>query len=142
MTSPTTARSSNGRVAGRYALAGHIVVWADGEIDLATAPELRAALAEVVRVPECKVIVDLTEVTFMDSTGLNALVLGWRKAKAVNGELQLVGAGPMVRKVLRVTGLEQIFPVHSTIEECIGESRVVPHIATLAELPARARFLG
>ena len=132
---PAADSSGNGQVAGRYALDGYTVVWAHGEIDLATAPALMQELACAVRTQQCRVIVDLTQVSFMDSTGLNALVLARRKAETSSGELRLVGACPLIRKVLRITGLERVFPLYSTIEESIGQESPVPHIATLVQLP-------
>lgn len=111
---------SNGQVAGRYAQDGYTVVWVRGEIDMATAPDLMKELAEPVRAQQCRVVVDLTDVTFMDSTGLNVLVLARNWASAGSGEVRLVGSSGIVRKVLRISGLDQIFPVHSTIEESIG----------------------
>ena len=123
----------NGRVAGRYSQDGYAIVWVRGEIDIATAPDLMKELAESVRAQQCRVVVDLTDVTFMDSTGLNVLVLARSWANAGSGEVRLVGASGMLRKVLRITGLDQIFPVHSTIEESI-----VPRCNTTAQ-PSIAR---
>lgn len=117
---PAADPSGHGKVAGSYPKDGYTVVWARGEIDFATAPDLVQELAGAVRAPRCRVIVDLTEVTFMDSAGILALSRARRTAAANSGELRLVGARPMIRKVLRVTGLEEIFPVHSTLEEAIG----------------------
>lgn len=128
---------SGGLVAGHYSLDGYTIVWAQGEIDIATANGLMQELANAVHAQHCRVIVDLTEVTFMDSTGLNALVLARRKANAGNGEVRLVGACAMVRKILRLTGLEQVFPVHSTIEESIGPMPAVQHDWTRASGPGR-----
>ena len=129
----------NGRVAGRYSHDGYTVVWAHGEIDAATESDLTQELAEAVRTHPCRVIVDLTQVTFMDSTGFNALV---RARAEGNGELRLVGASGMVYEVLRMTGLEEVFPVHSTIEESIGQGAAVPRNGTGTQHPARAEFRG
>ena len=147
MTSPRPAAGDepvvhscwNGRVAGRYSHDGYTVVWAHGEIDMATAPDLTQELSEAVRAHPCRVIVDLTQVTFMDSTGFSALV---RARAEGNGELRLVGASGMVCEVLRITGLEEVFPVHSTIEEAIGQGRMVHHNGTVTQHPAQAQFRG
>ncbi|MGH3307714.1 MAG: STAS domain-containing protein [Nocardioides sp.] len=129
-------------MAGRYAHDGHTIVWVRGEIDLATAPGLMRELSVAVGADNCRVIVDLTHVTFMDSTGLNALVSARRRADAGNGEVRLVGASGMVRKVLRITGLERVFPVHSTIEESIGPRSAGQHNGTVVHLPAQAELRG
>lgn len=118
---PAADTCSNGQVAGHYSRDGYTIVWMRGEIDIATAPELMQELAVAVRAHECRVIVDLTQVTFMDSTGLNALMRARRREQG-SGEIRLVGACRMVSKVLHMTGLDQIFPVHSTIEESIGSA--------------------
>ena len=123
----------DGRVAGRYLHDGYIVVWAHGEIDMATAPELMKEVGEAVRARPGRVIVDLTQVTFMDSTGLNALVRAKHRA---DGEVRLVGPCEMVRKVLRLTGLEEVFPVHSTIEESVGPRPTAQHDGSAVHPPA------
>jgi anti-sigma B factor antagonist len=130
----------NGRVVGRYSHDGYTVVWAHGEIDMATAPDLMQELAEAVCAHPCRVIVDLTQVTFMDSTGFSALVRA--RADAGNGELRLVGASGMLCEVLRVTGLEEVFPVHSTIEESIGQGPPAQHNGTVTQDSAQAEFRG
>ena len=132
----------NGQLAGSYSFTGYTIVWAHGEIDVATTPDLVEELAGAVGSPRCRVIVDLTQVTFMDSTGFNALVHARRTAEAGNGEVRLVGASGMVLKVLRITGLEEIFPVHSTIEESIGPEPAVQHNGTAVHHPAQAEFRG
>ena len=131
----------NGRVAGLYSRDGYTIVWAHGEIDVGTAPDLMQELAGAVGA-KCRVIIDLTQVTFMDSTGLNALALARRRADAGNGEVRLVGAFGIVRNVLHITGLDQIFAVHSTIEESIGPSPAVQHNGAVVQPPARAEFRG
>ncbi|MGH3336038.1 MAG: STAS domain-containing protein, partial [Nocardioides sp.] len=74
------------------------------------------------------------------STGLNALVLARRKAEAGSGELRLVGACPMVRKVLRITGLDKVFPVHATVEEAIGPRPAAQHNGMVVQVPAQSEL--
>lgn len=113
---PALDGTSRSRVVGHYSQDGHTIVWAQGEIDIVTAPALMQELTVAVRVQPCRVVVDLTDVTFMDSTGINALVVARRRADIGSGELRLVAPCRLVRKVLRITGLDQILPVDSTIE--------------------------
>lgn len=124
---PAADTLSNPPVVGHYSHNGHTIVWAQGEIDIATVNGLMQELANAAHGHQCRVIVDLTDVTFMDSTGLNALVSARRKASAGGGEVQLVGACALVRKILRITGLDQIFPVYSTIDEAIGAGAGAQH---------------
>lgn len=140
---PAAGTGLNGQVAGRYSHDGYTIVWAHGEIDIANANDLMQELADAVHAHQCRVIADLTQVTFMDSTGLNALVLARRRAEAGGGELRLVGACGVVRKLLHLTRLDEVFPVHSTIAESIDSGPApVPHIGTMAQHPAEAELRG
>lgn len=98
---------------------GYAVVCAHGEIDLATVSDLRQVLAEATAQPAPQVLVDLTAVTFMDSSGLHALISALRAAQSSGGDLKLVGAGSRVRKVIDLTGLDQLFPIHPTLTAAI-----------------------
>ncbi len=91
-----------------------------GEIDLATAPELRDRLAEIPSDAE-NVIVDLSDVTFLDSTGLSVLVATWKRLADddSHGTFRLVVSRPTIKRVLEVTGLAQVFEVFPTLEEAI-----------------------
>lgn len=74
----------------------------EGEVDMATAKQLDIALREL---PRLRVTVDLSGLTFMDSSGLNALVRAHREFAAEGGELSLEGARQNIRKVFEVSGL-------------------------------------
>ncbi len=91
-----------------------------GEIDLATAPQLGDQLAELPS-DSGTVIVDLSEVTFLDSTGLSVLVANWKRFSngEEKGDLRLVVNRPAIQRVLEVTGLAQVFGVFSSLEEAI-----------------------
>jgi anti-sigma B factor antagonist len=99
------------------------IVHVAGEVDVASAPELRSRLEEV-GPAEGRVIVDLTEVGFLDSTGLGVLVAGWKRFQ--NGEgtscLSLVVTRPEILRVLEVTGLTDVFTVHSSVAEATAAS--------------------
>jgi anti-sigma B factor antagonist len=97
---------------------GALVLSLTGELDLYTAPALRAALQGVVGRSPQRLVVDLAGVTFIDSTALGALVearsqLGDGKAFA------LAAPGLEVRRALEVSGLDRHFAVHETIETAI-----------------------
>jgi anti-sigma B factor antagonist len=75
-----------------------------GDIDLSTADKLAEALEEAVSRSR-EVRVDLTQVTFLDSTGIRALVQGYRAAQTRGSAFYVVGAQQWVAKVLEVTGV-------------------------------------
>lgn len=82
-----------------------------GEIDITTAPEVRAALSAALDRGATGIVVDLEGVTFMDSSGLSVLVGAHRRLTRRGGRLEVVGAGPAIEKTLRLTGLAGVFDV-------------------------------
>ena len=85
------------------------VVTARGEIDLYTAPLLRSALRDAIDGPAECVVIDLTDVTFMASSGLAALTSGLELAQRRRCELRLAGGGWAVRRPLQAAGLDGQF---------------------------------
>ena len=78
-----------------------------GEIDLATAPEFGKALKDC----HGKVVVDLREVPFMDSTGLRVLLTEQNRLTEAGGSLRLLTAGGQIDRLLEITGLTEVFQV-------------------------------
>jgi anti-anti-sigma factor len=87
---------------------GVATVMLAGEIDLVTAPALREALEQLVARTPDRIVVTLRDVIFLDSTGLGAIVHGHRLAADKGIELSLSEPSPQVRRVLRMTGLEEL----------------------------------
>ena len=99
---------------------GRSVVATTGEVDLYTAPTLDAELTRVVSSGVTAVVVDLTGVEFLDSTGLSVIVKALKRVREAGGTLSVVVASERVAKVFRITGLDQILPVHPTLAEALG----------------------
>ena len=97
-----------------------VVVQVAGEIDVYTAASLREKLAELIDADHTDVIVDLTGVTFMDSTGLGVLVGALKKVRGFGGRLQLVIDQEKVIKVFRITALTQVFTIHETLDAALA----------------------
>jgi anti-sigma B factor antagonist len=96
-----------------------------GSLDIATSPTVRAALVEASERGDHKLIVDLTKVDFLDSTGLGALIGAQRRAKEFDGDLRLVAKEGQILRLLRITGLMKIFAVYSTLDDAVTDgSRV------------------
>ncbi|MCF6179313.1 MAG: STAS domain-containing protein [Geopsychrobacter sp.] len=66
---------------------------------------------------KCKLIVDLSAVRFVDSSGLGALVSGFKNASARDGSLKLCGLQPQVRSMFELTRLHRVFEIFTTIDE-------------------------
>ncbi len=91
-----------------------------GEVDVYSAPTLRERLAELLEATEPDVIVNLTEVTFLDSTGIGTLVAALNRAVALGGTLLLVCDHERLLKLFRITGLDSVFSIHPTVEAALA----------------------
>jgi len=96
--------------------AGMQVFELTGSLDIATAPTVRAALLEASERGDHRLIVDLTKVEFLDSTGLGALIGGQRRAKEFGGDVRLVATEGQILRLLRITGLLKVFSVYPTLD--------------------------
>ena len=96
-----------------------------GSLDIATSPTVRAALLDAAERGQHRVIVDLSRLDFIDSTGLGALIGGQRRAKENGGEVRLVTREGQILRLLRITGLLSVFGVYHTLDEAVaGTSRI------------------
>jgi anti-sigma B factor antagonist len=98
-------------------VAQHTVLEVGGEVDVYTAPRLRERLVELVDSGSRNVVVDLGRVDFLDSTGLGVLVGALKRLRAAQGSFALVCSKEPLLKIFRITALDQVFPIFSSIEE-------------------------
>ena len=96
------------------------VVHLGGEIDVYTAPLVRERLDEQILSGRTDLVVDLTGVTFLDSTGLGVLVGRLKLARTRGGALRLAGAEDRVLKVFAITGLDKIFEMHPDLDSALA----------------------
>ena len=82
-----------------------------GEIDLSTSPRVREVLMDIARSGEVRVVIDMSQVTFMDSTGLSALVGPLKRFRQNGGHITLRSPTSSVRKILEITGLTRVFTI-------------------------------
>jgi len=95
------------------------VVHLFGEADSSAAADLRARLQELQEATHPNVVIDLLEVTFVDSTILGVLVAASRFCRNLGGELRLVIAEPRVSRVLEITGLTRVFVLYGSLEAAL-----------------------
>ncbi|MDQ3758023.1 MAG: STAS domain-containing protein [Actinomycetota bacterium] len=94
-----------------------VVLSVSGEVDLATAPELRQRLVDLVADGHRRIVVDMSETEFLDSTGLGALVVGLKRLRAHDGEMRVVCTTPRVRKVFEITHVDRVLPLFDSVEQ-------------------------
>ncbi len=102
---------------------GVAVVSIEGDVDMYTSPELRSALSELTgeRVP--RIVLDLGAVPFMDSSGIATLVQTLKEARPYGGEVRLAAPGKNVLRILELSNLMALFPIHGSVEEALrGEA--------------------
>jgi anti-sigma B factor antagonist len=92
----------------------------DGEIDLSTAPGLRARIEQLVRDGTRRLVVSLERVGFLDSSGLGALVVAMKGMREAGGRMSLICSRESVLKVFTVTGLDRVFSIHASVAEAVG----------------------
>lgn len=99
---------------------GRTIVEVAGEIDVYTAPKLREQLAELVDSGRYHIVVDMSGVEFLDSTGLGVLVGGLKRVRTHDGSLHLVCTQERILKIFRITGLTKVFPIHDSVESAVA----------------------
>ena len=96
------------------------VVAVRGEIDLFTAPDVKSALTAAIDAGHTRLVVDLGETTFLDSTALGVLIGALKRVRSRDGALALVNTDPNIAKTFEITGLDQIFTILETREEALA----------------------
>jgi len=106
------AFGSSGILRGRLYDHGDEIVYAlAGEIDLSVADDLAVRIAELLRLGPRTVVLDLARLTFLDSSGCRALVMGAREAAGRGRRLVLRNVGGSPRRVLEMTGIGEALDV-------------------------------
>ena len=99
------------------------IVTVEGEIDIYTAPRLRELLTGLVSRGSYQLVVNLDKVGFLDSTGLGVLVGGLKRARAHDGSLDLVCTQQRILKLLKITGLTEVFGIYQTVDQAIAAAK-------------------
>lgn len=96
------------------------VVTLRGEVDLHRTPEVHRALIEACeRQPE-RLVVNLADVSYMDSSGIGTLVEIYRRVNGYNGQLMLCGLNERVHSVFEITKLDNFFRIYPTEAEALS----------------------
>jgi len=98
-----------------------VVLALSGDVDLASASDLRMLLVELGGSAPAFVVLDLAELEFIDSTGLGVLVGALRGLRAAGGDLRIAGARAGIARVLSVTELNRVFEQFLSVDDAMAQ---------------------
>ncbi|GAA2769684.1 STAS domain-containing protein [Streptomyces showdoensis] len=91
-----------------------------GELDMETADRLQELLTEQFGQGRRRLVLDLSALDFMDSSGLNVLIRAVNKARQSDGDLYLAAPTPAVRRILEITGVTTTIPPHDAVADALA----------------------
>ena len=100
--------------------AGRLVVVAIGEVDVFSSPRLDHELGRLTGEGRTDLVVDLSRVDYLDTTGLSVLVKVLKHVREAGGRLDVVVSVDRVAKVFRLTGLDRLIPLHATLADALA----------------------
>jgi anti-anti-sigma factor len=115
------------------------LVSVSGELDLHTAGCLQARIEEADTVGAGTVLVDLSEISFIDSSALEVLVRESKRLEGRGHSLVLVTNDPRTRRILEVTGLDRVLRAYATLQDALAELTPEPSELTAAEASRAGR---
>lgn len=103
-----------------HAQGDYTVLGVAGEIDVYTAPNLRERLVELMSAGQTRIVVDLSRVEFLDSTGLGVLVGAHKRARSAEGHLAVACSTERILKIFRITALDKVLDIHHTVDDAVA----------------------
>jgi anti-sigma B factor antagonist len=100
---------------------GGVVISPQGRLTVVSTPQLRTEVSTRIEAGDRLIIVDLSQTTFVDSSGLGALVSCLKSARQAGGDLRLVAPTEQVSMVLKLTNLDRILQPRASVEEALND---------------------
>ncbi|AYJ50685.1 STAS domain-containing protein [Rhodococcus sp. P1Y] len=100
---------------------GAVVLAPQGRLNMVAAPTLRAQLHGLVEGGNSRIVVDLSETEFIDSSGLGALVSGLKAARQAGGDLRIATPSQQVETVLELTNLNRVLRTYTSIDAAFAD---------------------
>jgi anti-sigma B factor antagonist len=102
-----------------FEIRGHKILKVSGEIDAYSAPEFRQAVTNFIDRGVPHLLIDMYDVTYMDSSGFAVFVCALKRLSANGGTVNLIGCSPTTARILYITKLSAIIELHECIEDAI-----------------------
>jgi anti-sigma B factor antagonist len=97
------------------------ILQVEGEIDLSTSEDFKRAVYDMIEGGKKNIVIDLSGVGFMDSTGLGVLVGALKKTRMLGGTVRLICNNDTILKTFTLTGLDKVFLIYNNLRECLAE---------------------
>ncbi len=94
-----------------------------GEIDIYTTPQFKEAVSEAIDQNKPAIVINMTKVTYMDSSGFGTLLSATKRLRPLDGALYLSGCNEAIQRMLQITRLNTIFGVYATEEEAVAAAK-------------------
>jgi anti-sigma B factor antagonist len=107
---------------------GRLVVRLTGDADVSTAPRLKVTLLKLLSRWNGPLVLDLAGVDFIDSTGLSALLAGYKRAQQMSQDYRLATPQPHPARLFQMTAIDTLIPIHSSVTEaCAATDKHAQH---------------
>jgi len=101
--------------------AHHAVVSPEGRLTASGAPRIKQAIKKLIDEGHARIVVDLAQTEFIDSSGLGALIGGLKAARLAEGDLRLAAASDSVKSVLKLTSLDRVLRDYPTVDSAFSD---------------------
>ncbi|MEW5987899.1 MAG: STAS domain-containing protein [Chloroflexota bacterium] len=96
-----------------------VLVGVRGRLDQSLTPQLEAELRDLLSSGYYHLVVDLSEVSYINSGGLRCLVAAWRQARQQRGDVVLCGLGPRLNEIFAMIGFDKVFRIYPTCQAAV-----------------------
>ena len=107
-----------------------------GEIDIYTTPQFKEAVSAAIDENKPAIIINMAQVTYMDSSGFGTLLSATKRLRPLDGALYLSGCNEAIQRMLQITRLNTIFGVYETEAEALAAAQAVPASEPAEATPA------